>query len=41
MNLFDEAYWMIKRSLANAKKLEVRVKNLDDFENWIVVNINL
>lgn len=41
INLFDEAYWIIKRSIANAEKLEVPIKNQLDFENWIVVNINM
>ena len=41
INLFDEAYWMIKRSLTNAKRLEIRIKNQLDFENWIVININM
>lgn len=41
LNLFDEAYWMIKRALANANKAEVGIANEQDFENWIVLNINL
>lgn len=40
INLFDEAYWMIKRALSNAAKLSLAVDNELDFENWIVVNIN-
>lgn len=41
INFFDEAYWMIKRGLANAEKLELPINNQIDFENWIVVNINM
>ena len=41
INLFDEAYWMIQRGIANAKKLEIHIKNQLDFENWIIININL
>ena len=41
INLFDEAYWMIKRGLANAEKLEIPINNQLDFENWIIVNINM
>ena len=41
INLFDEAYWMIKRGIANAQKLEIPIKNQLDFENWIIVNINM
>jgi hypothetical protein len=41
INLFDEAYWMIKRGLANAEKLEILIKNQLDFENWIIININM
>lgn len=41
INLFDEAYWMIKRALANADKIETRIRNKLDFENWIIFNINL
>lgn len=41
INLFDEAYWMIKRGLANAEKLGISIKNQIDFENWIIVNINM
>ena len=41
INLFDEAYWMIKRGLANAKKLEIEIKNELEFENWIIANINM
>jgi hypothetical protein len=41
INLFDEAYWMIKRSLANAQKLGAPIANAQDFENWVMMNINL
>lgn len=41
INLFDEAYWMIRRALANAQKLGVPIANAEDFENWIIANINL
>lgn len=41
INLFDEAYWLIKRGLANAGRLEIPIKNQLDFENWIIVNINM
>lgn len=41
INLFDEAYWMIKRGLANAEKLDISINNQLDFENWIIVNINM
>ena len=41
INLFDEAYWMIKRALANATKLGSSTHNKVDFENWVIININL
>jgi len=41
INLFDETYWMIKRGLANAERLGISIKNQIDFENWIIVNINM
>ena len=41
LNVFDEAYWMIKRALANSEKLGVRIQNETDFDNWIVENINM
>ena len=41
LNVFDEAYWMIKRALANARDLALRISNQNDFENWVVVNINM
>lgn len=40
INLFDEAYWMIKRALTDAATLGVRIGNQQDFENWIIANIN-
>lgn len=41
INLFDEAYWMIKRALANASKLGVPISNEVDFENWCIVELHL
>lgn len=41
INLFDEAYWMIKRALANASKLHVPISNEVDFENWCIVELHL
>jgi hypothetical protein len=41
MNVCDEAFWMIKRSLQNAALLGIHVPNEVDFENWFVVNIGL
>jgi hypothetical protein len=41
VNLCDEAYWMIRRALRNAKELSLVVRNSDEFENWAVVNINM
>lgn len=41
LNLFDEAYWMIRRALANTKSLSLRIGNEVDFENWVIVNINM
>lgn len=41
INLFDEAFWMIKRALVNAEKLNVSIRNQLDFENWVIVNINM
>lgn len=39
-NLCDEAYWMIRRALANAQKLQVSISNAQDYENWVIININ-
>lgn len=41
LNVFDEAYWMIRRGLANAKTVDVRIGNEVDFESWVIVNINM
>ncbi|UJO99550.1 MAG: hypothetical protein LZF64_10140 [Nitrosomonas sp.] len=41
INLFDEAYWMIKRALANASKLGIPISNEVDFENWCIVQLHL
>lgn len=41
MNLCDEAYWMIRRALANTKSLGLPVSNELDFENWVITNINM
>lgn len=40
VNLCDEAYWMVKRALENAKCLQLIIPNEQDFENWVVININ-
>lgn len=40
-NFFDEAYWMIKRALANAKTLGVPISNEVDFENWCILELHL
>lgn len=40
VNLCDEAYWMIKRALENAKRLQLPIPNEPDFENWVVINVN-
>lgn len=39
LNLCDEAYWMIRRAMENAKRLSVHISNGDDFENWFIVNV--
>lgn len=39
LNLCDEAYWMIRRAMENAKRLGVPISNADDFENWVTVNV--
>lgn len=41
INLFDEAYWMIKRALANSSKLEIPISNELDFENWCIIELHL
>lgn len=40
-NFFDEAYWMIRRALADAKKLGVPISNEVDFENWCILELHL
>lgn len=40
VNFCDEAYWMIKRALENAKRLHLVITNEQDFENWVVINVN-
>lgn len=40
VNLCDEAYWMIRRALENAKRLQLSIPNEQEFENWVVININ-
>lgn len=41
LNLCDEAYWMIRRALANSDKLGLQVVGLQDFENWVIINVNI
>ena len=41
LNMFDEAYWMIKRALINATKLGIPINNQIDFDNWIITHINM
>lgn len=41
LNICDEAYWMIRRALANAALLDVFVEKSNDFENWVIENINM
>ena len=41
MNLCDEAYWMIRRALANARKIGLQISNESDFESWVVVHVNM
>ena len=38
-NLFDEAYWMIRRALENACMASVEIENSHEFENWVIENI--
>lgn len=40
-NLCDEAYWMLRRALANSEKLGLQVAGAQDFENWVVINVNM
>jgi len=37
-NACDEAYWLIKRALENAKKLGVNINNEPEFDNFIIIN---
>lgn len=41
INLFDEAYWMIMRALANSSKLGLPISNEVDFENWCIIELHL
>lgn len=41
LNLFDETYWMLMRCISNADMLGISIQNRDEFENWIVININM
>ena len=41
INSCDEAYWMIRRALANANLVKLEIDNAQDFENWVIVNVNL
>lgn len=41
LNLFDEAYWMIRRALENTKSLSLQISNEVAFQNWVNVNINM
>ena len=38
-NLCDEAYWMIRRAVENASKLQLSVEREQDFVNWVVINV--
>jgi hypothetical protein len=37
-NACDEAYWLIRRSIANAKSLNLKVLKEPEFENWVIIN---
>lgn len=41
INLFDEAYWMITRALANAQRLSLKITNKNDFDNWCILRLHL
>lgn len=41
MNFCDEAYWMIRRALANANLVKLEIANAQDLENWVTVKVNL
>lgn len=36
VNFCDEAYWMIRRSLANAQRLQLTVVTAQEFEEWFI-----
>jgi hypothetical protein len=36
LNDCDEAYWMIKRGIANAKSLGILMENENEFDNWVI-----
>lgn len=36
---FDEAYQAIQRANIDAQKLDVSARNLQEYENWLIVNI--
>ena len=40
-NACDEAYWLIKRALENAKQLGVNINNEQEFDNFIIINVCL
>ena len=40
VNLCDEAYWLIRRAIRNAHKLQLTIANEQDFENWVIINVN-
>jgi hypothetical protein len=39
LNLCDEAYWMIRRALENARLLGIQLENENDFESWFITNV--
>jgi hypothetical protein len=39
LNACDEAYWMIRRALANARSLALPVEMTQELENWIIINV--
>ncbi len=41
LNLCDEAYWMIRRAVENADRLGLRIDNKQEFENWVIINVNM
>lgn len=41
VNLFDESYWMLRRCISNAEMLGISIPNRDEFENWVVINVNM